>query len=324
MKYRIYPSIGIVRLGDSDEFFVGPEVLASHGRELDTGAEVTRFKDAQFRVRKQVARFHLFQQADDNAPLSPAALPDGATIQWSVRLANKKDAIIRPSSPPDPIPPGQKLRPKPDPNRTARLITAGDSIDSNSGMNTRKPLQGTHVGNPVSLGELRLDGQGRLLVFGGALISESHPPTPTTGNFYNNPNWHDDVSDGPVNAQIRFPDGHVETAEGAWVVVTPPDFAPGAEPVVTLFDEILQLALDNHWDSAWTRLPATPSFTQDIWPILRRARSLGWVHVDVTQLPGVVTNEKNWEQISQDFAQLGRADAQTNSFDPILAIWSRM
>ena len=68
MNYRVYPSIGIARLGNSDEFFIGPEVIGSRGWELDTGAEVTRFKDAQYRVRKQAARFHLFQQADADSP----------------------------------------------------------------------------------------------------------------------------------------------------------------------------------------------------------------------------------------------------------------
>src|SRR5207249_4332547 len=134
-----------------------------------------------------------------------------------------------------------------------------------------------HAGHPVSLGELRVDSHGRLLVFGGALVSASHPPTLLRGRFFNNPNWHDDVSDGPVTARVIFPDGHTETAEGAWALVAPPDFAPGAEPIVTLFDELLQVALDQGWASPWTQLTATPSFTNDIYPLIRRGRSLGWV-----------------------------------------------
>jgi hypothetical protein len=104
MKYRIYPSIGFCRLGDSDEVFAGPESIGSHGTELDSGAQVKRFKDDQFRVRKQAARFHLFQQDSDGTPFVPATLPAGAVINWSVSLANKKDAIVRPPSPPDIIP----------------------------------------------------------------------------------------------------------------------------------------------------------------------------------------------------------------------------
>lgn len=311
MTFRIYPSIGIARLGNSDEFFIGPEVMGSRGRELDSGAEVTRFKDAQFRVRKQAARFHLFQQPDSGSLLSPATLPSGAVIEWTVRLGNKKDAIVRPANPPDPVLAGEKLRPKNDPNRADRLISAENTIRSDAGTTEKKTLQGTHVGNPVKVAELHVDAQGHLLILGGSLISESRPNTPLTGNFYNNPNWHDDVSDGLVSAVIRFADGHTQTAVPAWVTVAPPDFAPGADPVVTLFAEVLQIALDNHWDSPWTRLAATPSFTDEIYPILRRGRSLGWVHIDINQLPAIITNQKNWTKISQDYAQLGKKGAST-------------
>src|SRR5438067_3186464 len=125
MEYHIFPAIGIARLGDSNEVFVGPEVNGSHGREL-TGAEVQTFKDASYRVRKQAARFHVFQRNDAASPWSP--LTDGV-VEWTVQLANKKDAIKRPASPIDPhmTNPTLAIRPVPDPGRANRLIKAQDT-----------------------------------------------------------------------------------------------------------------------------------------------------------------------------------------------------
>lgn len=296
MKYIIYPAIGFARIGDSPEMFVGPETIGSHGTELDTGAQVSQFKDGQFKVRKQAARFHLYQQ-DNNGPIVPAALPQGAVISWNVSLANRKDAVIRNGGePPATVAEAHAVDIA---SRANRVIAASDSIASTAGTAAIKPLSGTHAGSLVKLGELRVDAQGRLLVLGGSMISESHPDTPLTTSFYVNPNWHDDVSDGPVSASIQFPAGNTETAAGAWVIVTPPDFAPGAQPIVTMYDEILQVAIFNFG----MQIPAHPSFTNDIYPIIRNARSLGWVHRDVTQANP--TNESNWTQISENYALLG-------------------
>ncbi|HEV3311050.1 MAG TPA: LodA/GoxA family CTQ-dependent oxidase [Chloroflexota bacterium] len=306
MQYRIFPAIGIARIGNSTDFFIGPEVVGSVGRELATAAEVTQFKDAQFRVRKQAARFHVFQRADNQSPW--VSLDSTATVKWTVTVANEKDAIVRPGSPldPDRSQPGLVVRPTRDPARQNRQISASATIASDAGVQASQPLDGTHAGSTVRLGEVRVDASGRLLFLAGDMVSVSHPQTALTGFFYNNPNWCDDVCDGTVTAEVSLPGSDPVTADGAWVVTTPPDFAPGAWAMVTLFVEILQVALDN----GWTSLPATPSFTADIYPILRAARSLGWVHIDSSQLPAI-TNQQNWVNVSQDYAQLSTPGAAT-------------
>jgi hypothetical protein len=154
---------------------------------------------------------------------------------------------------------------------------------------TPKPLAGTYRGHAVSLGELRIDPHGNLLVFGGAGVSRTFENAPIGDDFYNNPGWHDDVADGPVTATIRFADGTVAQAHPAWVIVAPPDFAPAVQGVVTLYDTIVQAAVSAN---AIT-LPVQPSFTQHILPLIERARGLRWVHDDVT-----------WPAISSNFAQL--------------------
>jgi hypothetical protein len=303
VQYRIFPAIGMARLGDSDEMFACPEVIGSRGRELD-GSEVASFKDAAFRVRKQAARFHVFQRADANAPW--VRLSDGV-VEWTVRLANKKDAITRPGIPIDPklTNPTKLIRPVLDPARANRLMSAQGTIRSDAGTRAIQDLTGHHVTKGVKLGQLRVDGQGRLLVIGGDIDSGADPVnSPIGSSFYDNPGWYDDVADGPVSATVTLPGADSVPVDPAWCIVAPPDFAPGADPIVTLFDKILQVAIDQNLGGPWTQVPGTPSFTHDIQPILRRARSLGWVHIDSVSGSGQVTNQKNWTKISQDFVAL--------------------
>lgn len=304
MEYRIFPAIGLARLGNSPEFFVGPEVPGSLGRNLGAGGEteVTAFADAANRKRKQAARFHLYQRATSADAFVPAVLPPGAKLRWTVRVANKKDAIMRPTSPPASIPAGG-LRPNPDPARANRLIDSGN-VQIEGPNAAGKFLAGTHVNVPVRLGELRTDVQGRLLVLGADGVSKANPPSPIGGSFYNNVNWYDDIADGPVNAEVILANGTVEKTVGAWVIVGPPDFAPGAQAIVTLYDMIFQLAVTQ----GLLPNPTATSFANDIFPLLRRARSLRWTH-GRRNAAGVVVAEANWGAISNDFAQLAKTDA---------------
>ena len=82
--YKIHPAIGIARLGNSPEFFVGPERLDE--RPSPPGG----FKDAQCRVKRQAARFRIFAHHDDNTVEEIADVE--ADITWTVHLANKKAA----------------------------------------------------------------------------------------------------------------------------------------------------------------------------------------------------------------------------------------
>jgi len=72
MKYAIYPPIGLARLGNSTSgFFIRAERRGSLGTELAvdrTEAEVTAFKDAQFRVKPQASRFRFFETPDRQPP----------------------------------------------------------------------------------------------------------------------------------------------------------------------------------------------------------------------------------------------------------------
>ena len=62
---------------------------------------------------------------------------------------------------------------------------------------------GRFFDKPVPLGELRTDEAGRLLVLGGLGQSAPRLPGMRATTFANNEGWHDDISDGPVEAALE-------------------------------------------------------------------------------------------------------------------------
>ncbi|RXT19604.1 hypothetical protein B5P46_25180 [Rhizobium leguminosarum] len=281
MMYRIFPAIGIARIGGNHDFFLGPEIPGQGPIELD-GSPARRFKNSDGTlIRKQGARFRVFQSADDGATWAPLA--PGATVEWSVTLHNKKASIIRELEPPT-----KPERPRIDPALVSMHIQAPTAKVSGvnaagapmTGTFTTKDAGGAPYNATVKLGSLRTDGAGNLIVLGGDGISDAPPGTPIgTGNgtsYFKSPNWYDDVADGPVSAVVNPGPGEAPvTADGgAWVIVAPPDYAPAIGGVVTLYDVILQVGVDHFGIS----VPAIPSFDREIMPMIRRVRRHRWVN----------------------------------------------
>src|SRR5262249_323224 len=125
----------------------------------------------------------------------------------------------------------------------------------------------------VPLGEVRSDDQNRLLVFGGFGKSAS-PQGTGISTFWGNEDWYDDVSDGPVTPIIKIrPMNATPPVVGAWVIISPPKFAPHQDSVITLYDRIFQAMVAAGFATA----PTTTSYTKDVYPILQRARDIKWV-----------------------------------------------
>src|SRR5262245_33056656 len=82
---KIFPSIGIARLGNSDQFFIAPELPGVH--ETPFGG----YKDAQCRIKRQAARFRVFG-FDAGGNLQQEITSADAQISWTVQLANTKAA----------------------------------------------------------------------------------------------------------------------------------------------------------------------------------------------------------------------------------------
>lgn len=145
----------------------------------------------------------------------------------------------------------------------------------------------------VPLGTLRVDDSGRLLVLGGygnsdTLIANNPIGRLMDTNYYaNNDYWYDDTSDGPVSAQLRIGGKAIEVRDTAWVLVTPPKFAPDAECLTTLYDTAMET-----WEKKKDgKLPVRPvSFTRDIYPVLKRLDAFQWLNHTAYQHHGANTN----------------------------------
>lgn len=288
MPYAVFPPLGFARLGNSEAFFIGPDRPGGLGVETGpSGVEqpVLSYKDDTYRMKRQAARFQLFE-SDGQGSWRPSRLPAGAVVRWTVSLANRKDAIHRPQAPPDHPTPVRD-----DPAKQDRLIEGRATVSG-----AAQPLQmltGHYLNEPVALGEIATDPEQRLLVLAGRGRSGSPLGAPIGGSFYTNPGWFDDVGDGPVEATVELPDGRLVEAAPAWVMTTPPDFAPAARGVVTLHDVIKQVALDE----GWIQRPGRPSFESDIRPMVERTSDLR-----------LVDSNPAWALVSRDWAVLADPD----------------
>lgn len=112
---RIHPAIGFARVGNSEEYYLGPESMAgipvagqkvTGGLPIKPGTENTTItsndlRDADGKLKRQAARFRIYQYED-----APTSYPAGASTEvvigsevggkqvadiiWTVHLANKK------------------------------------------------------------------------------------------------------------------------------------------------------------------------------------------------------------------------------------------
>lgn len=337
LSFSVLPCIGVARVGNAPEkFYVGPETY----RGLPTtpeGAEITEadLRDAKGALSRQAARFHVgFQDDGGYREVSPGAnLKDNlkvVSISWTVHLANKKASWYdfltsegengyAPTHPlrnpqvkgPDRrkliIDPGWRTIQGRDagPVRFDRKNVPPEYRWSNFITATLYPNEDTID----TLGELRTDRQSNLLVLGGLGVSGSPDPNPTITHFANNNNWYDDSSDGPVRATVTVTDGTSNwqyAAEPAWVLVSPPGFAPQIANLVTLYDAIFDAMVragyfasifsDGYWNAGAAGY--RPSFKTEIQPLIERATLYPWVAA-IPPKPHTF-----------DFAALGKVDNQ--------------
>jgi L-Lysine epsilon oxidase N-terminal/L-lysine epsilon oxidase C-terminal domain len=285
--YKIHPGIGIARLGNSDtEFYLAPETPAGLPQACDpqgnpscgpdgvTPVLVTKFRDAQGRIKRQAARFQVFVYDDESPEGRPLKLRDPVEgggnrgklidIQWQVYVANKKAAWYEFKETA-----GEHGYPADHPRRNADLTGEDrDRLIIDPGprvvdTRTKRRASFDRVGEggyatsfpppdlqPFSidtLGEMMTDDAGRLLVLGGLGRSGSErsgPGEPRIRDYANNDGWYDDVSDGPVMARlVMFSEEvrrvrYIDVEYPAWVIVGYPRYVPEVLDMVTM-DEVL-------------------------------------------------------------------------------------
>ena len=367
--YRVHPAIGIARVGNSEEFYLGPETMAGlpvdgddatsgglpirHGKESETITS-RDLRDRSGAFKRQAARFRIFQYDKHVKETYPngggTEIRIGSTvgerevtdIVWTVHLANKKannyvlndDLGVMLYQEPN----ADRLRLRneaegSDPNNAARLrrlITDagprairgtdphpvrfdkstrasfgnGSAIEEVPSYPKSFPDDGfaqlyTPVGKIETLGELRTDDLGRLLVIAaygkacGWLKPDGTPfklePKVIEDGVYGDVNadgWFDDTADGPVSAVLVFNDGSTETVHGSWVVSTAPGYAPQILNAVSLWDEVFDTwvrRLDLRPDVFEHRFQSgyQPVFAEELYPIFRAAALQRWT----TNLP---------------------------------------
>lgn len=278
VQVKIHPAIGIARVGNSTkQAFIGPE--SPDQPPLSPGS----YKDSSGKVIRQAARFRLYGYNQEGKVVRELKLgdPDVTEIKWSVHLANKKAAWYQFHIPLD-IPEAVSLKPEQRRRRNATVTgTARKGLVGDAGRQTihaskseTATFDAKIMKKSVSFGSASTQSDGRLLVVGspGKSASWTDPETPISG-VANNDNWYDDVSDGPVTAEVTI-GGVTKTASPAWVVVAPPHYAPGVKTVRTLYD----LLYDVYVREQTLPLEPMPSYPDDIEPLLTRFCDLQWVN----------------------------------------------
>jgi hypothetical protein len=283
-RYKIHPGIGIARLGNSpDAFCISPEAPAvlpidcdDAGNPLvssdgETELRIDAFKDAEGRIKRQAARFQVYVYDEDSPEGRPLQIGDAISgggnqghlvdIQWRVHLANKKASWYEfrqlegehgyaPSHPrrnasitaPEAR---QRLIIDPGPRIVDRTHHRRAQFDPDSG-DMYAPTFPPEL-RPESietLGELKTDDLGRLLVLGGHGHSGSFLydefGQPRIDTYANTDGWFDDTSDGPVTARLVMYSENVQTTRfidveyPAWVIVGYPAYVPQILDIVTM------------------------------------------------------------------------------------------
>lgn len=285
-EVRIYPAIGISRVGGSAEWFLAPEVPGLPPEPNGEYKHGGSFKDGDRKLKKQVQRFRVYGFDDLGRVIGE--LKDGdAKVEWRVRLANTKAAWYGFNNPLDN---GERAPGLPGKKRNQFLVDnqqrenmlvidgglktiSGASVNSQGG--TRDyAFQGRFWEKvDVGLGELRTDKAGRLLVLppDGKSMSPNNAPI---SSFADNDEWHDDWCDGPVNATVTLADGRTLEAEPSWVACVGPNFAPEIPPITTMYDVVEDLNVRMQW----TEKPKGKlSFRKHIYPTIRRVAQMEWL-----------------------------------------------
>lgn len=161
--------------------------------------------------------------------------------------------------------------------------------------------QNPDSGDITTLGQLQIEkNTGRLVITGGYgnafAFVDAKGNKPDLTDAIDNNGWFDDVSDGPVNAVIKFSDGSHSNVTAGWFVCTDPGYAPQVRNVVSTWDDIF-----NTWVENLNLIPTMysndrynpdykASFYGDVLPVFHGAFLQRWN----TNLPGQAVAGHNW------------------------------
>jgi hypothetical protein len=274
VRAAIHPAIGLARMGNSQhDFYIGPQVTEPLPQPPGF------MHDPQGALKRQGALFRVYGYDAKGRVVRELTSAD-AEVRWTVHVANRKAAWYQwkiALDIPDAAGTVLPLRNANVTDRASLAIDPGPHDIEGPGKGAVQ-LDGSFLGAPVNLGELRTDEAGRLIFLGGRGVSASPTGMPIFNNiqsnaFINADGWYDDASDGPVTASVRV-DGRDLPVTPAWVVTAPPNYSPESIGIRTLYD----LLQDLYIQAGWIVAPKPVSFRRDVYPILQRFSNLQWVN----------------------------------------------
>ncbi|MBP6019855.1 MAG: LodA/GoxA family CTQ-dependent oxidase [Burkholderiaceae bacterium] len=94
---RIHPGIGLARLGDSDEFYIGPEargVVVDPGGSNGPGPDGGTYRDSNARLKRQAQRYRVYAYDANDKVVAELTTDSGLiqSVQWRVHVRNMKAA----------------------------------------------------------------------------------------------------------------------------------------------------------------------------------------------------------------------------------------
>lgn len=323
-RYAIHPSVGIARVGNSPDFYLAPITPGGLPIECDADGTMQRRDDGQpvfvntfkkdKQIRRQAARFSVYRHDDEAGTTDEVTLDDDeiASITWTVHVANKKgcwynfrgnagDLTIPNNTYEDRKVPPRNGDVK---DRKTLIVDPGPRTLTGRAQHEELSSAGAPNGYPVSfpppakygtsvtsLGEVRTDRAGCLIVVGGSAASGGPGHLDDAFHGFGNPppggstvepkGWHDDLGDGPVVCTVTFKDRRKPKVLRAWCIVGPPKFAPELVNAVTLDDVMFDVAVKHFGvlprSANAASDPLVVNFERDIAPIVARASDVMWV-----------------------------------------------
>ncbi|HJU38887.1 MAG TPA: LodA/GoxA family CTQ-dependent oxidase, partial [Tahibacter sp.] len=274
VRAAIHPAIGIARVGNSaNAWYLAPQVPDPPPQPVGF------YRDDFGALKREAVQFRVYGY-NAAGEVVRELTADDAQIEWTVHVANRKAQWYQWQIAMD-IPEAAKtvlpLRNATVTDRASLAIDAGPHTVCGRDVPPVE-LAGAFTGVPVKLGDIATDAAGRLVFLGGHGVSASPTNAPIfkeddDNSFINADDWYDDTCDGPVDATVRIGDRAIPV-DGAWVASAPPNYAPQVKAERTLYD----LLFDLYAQAGWLAAPATPSFAQDIYPVLQRLSGLQWVN----------------------------------------------
>lgn len=273
-QFEIHPRVGVARLGNSPtEFYLTPETvgglpIACDESGNETGGVVCEFKDSLGRIKRQAAKFRIFEKQDKKNPVKLSK--EILKIEWTVHIANKKPIwytfselqgnlefgkensygnqhIPRNNSDVTDEASRQKLIIDPGPrsiDKPGKVVHFSRYNIPPKYLHGSFPPPGSGGSQIDSLGELRMDKDGNLVALGAyGNVTGSAEIT----SFRGASGYWDDISDGFVMATIHLKGGAKIDADPAWLIVGSPKYAPELVNITTLYDTMYNVAI-RHMD----------------------------------------------------------------------------